>query len=244
VKYALIDCKPVPAEFDEELRALGLGNDVTLFSCLRTQDAVNFARSNGCQVSSQAELFDCFQRGVPGCNPANPPGRSTHELRNDGVAYPGPSGMKLEYWQCGIDSSNPQQLIARARQRGWVVTVTYPTNPREAHHVNFRKEAELDLTIRKGDKGKEVAQLTGRLKYLGYIDARTGGFGDEVERAVKKYQRDHDLNPDGVVGLHTATQLLVTVRHKKQCRRPGLKIGDERKREAALRKCGRRFGPK
>ncbi len=29
--------------------------------------------------SKQKELYDCYQRGTPGCNPANPPGTSNHE---------------------------------------------------------------------------------------------------------------------------------------------------------------------
>src|SRR5262249_6733616 len=31
------------------------------------------------------------------------PGTSSHELRSDGVAYMGPVGRPLRWWQCGID---------------------------------------------------------------------------------------------------------------------------------------------
>jgi hypothetical protein len=44
---------------------------------------------------------------APGANPANGPGQSTHERRNDGIAYPGPVGEQLEYWQVGMDWDNP-----------------------------------------------------------------------------------------------------------------------------------------
>lgn len=58
-------------------------------------------------------------------------------------------------------------------------------------------------TIRRGNKGEDVKYVQTILYNLGYdlgsygID---GDFGRATEAAVKEFQRDHKLNPDGVVG--------------------------------------------
>lgn len=85
---------------------------------------------------SQAALFNCWVARVPGCNPANPPGRSTHELRSDGVAYRGPVGRKLSWWQLGLDISGATSLLATLDRLGYKVRRPYPDG-REAHHLNF-----------------------------------------------------------------------------------------------------------
>ena len=64
---------------------------------------------------SQASLFSCFTRSkamgrcpsdcAGNCNPANPPGFSSHELRSDGSrGFPGKArGAKLKWFELGID---------------------------------------------------------------------------------------------------------------------------------------------
>ena len=253
MKYELINCKPVPARLAPELRALGIGKDITLTSGLRTQAAVDYARRRGCSLSSQAELYNGFRRGLPGYNPANPPGRSTHELRSDGVAFSGPAGRPLRYWQVGLDlgdRSRAQLACSRARKRGWIATITYPNNPREGHHVNFRREPIIRVfrPLKKGAKGPRVAIFTARLAYLGYLPGvspkrGTGGFGDKVEDAVKAFQKKHGLRRDGIYGKHTAAQLRVDVRGRKKCRKAALKRKTKVDRDRHLRKCGKKFGP-
>lgn len=244
MKFRLIDCKPVPARLYDELVACGVGRDIHLNSCDRSQEGVSYARSQGCQLSSQQELWDGWVARRPGFNPANPPGRSTHERRNDGVAFAGPVGMWLPYYKVGIDNSNSPLLCQRARARGWVATLTYPGSAREAQHVNFRKEPKLNVfrPLRKGSKGRRVRRLTERLDYLGYDIHRTGGFGDRVEAAVKHFQHDWHLSKDGVVGVHTWKQIEVAVRGKKACRKQALEIKDPAERAGALTRCGRRWG--
>ena len=93
---------------------------------------------------------------APGANPANRPGQSTHERRNDGIAYPGPVGEQLEYWQVGMDWDNPPAAMAAAHKLGWIATTTYPLSAHETQHVNFRKEPETGLPSAKpGDEGAE-----------------------------------------------------------------------------------------
>ena len=61
-------------------------------------------------------------------------------------------------------------------------------------------------TIRKGNKNKYVTQCQQMLDRLGYslgICGVDGDFGTATEKAVKEFQRDHNLTQDGVVGAKT-----------------------------------------
>lgn len=84
---------------------------------------------------TQRELYLSLPRGV-----ANPPGRSTHELRSDGAAYRGPIGRKLQWWQEGIDvnDNNVLSMILEARFHGWFLFQPYRAGV-EYHHLNFRR---------------------------------------------------------------------------------------------------------
>jgi hypothetical protein len=245
MRYQLINGKPVPARLAAELRALGLGRDITLYSCLRTQDAVEWARGQGVSLSSQQELYDGFVAGLPGFNPANRPGESTHELRNDGVAYPGPVRMWLPYYKVGIDSSNAKLLCQRAKARGWTATLTYPANPRESHHVNFRKEPKLIAfrALRKGARGPRVGKMTLQLAYLRYLPRAQGRFDEKVKAALREFQNDWpQLVPDGVYGVHTARQLGAAWRGMRRCRREAKTHRSKAVRDVAFKRCASRWG--
>lgn len=98
---------------------------------------------------SQAALFSCFQRSAqigrcPGecsgdCNPANPPGHSSHELRSDGSAAFGGrgSGSKLNWWELGIDADDSDGLLKHLKALGYKAHHSYPGSASEAHHINF-----------------------------------------------------------------------------------------------------------
>jgi hypothetical protein len=98
---------------------------------------------------SQAALFKCAQSKMASgvcpvschgnCNPANAPGRSSHELRSDAVAFPGPAGRKLEWWELGMDCDAAPSLVRVLGRLGYSAERPYASSPREAHHVNFRK---------------------------------------------------------------------------------------------------------
>jgi lysozyme len=98
--------------------------------------------------SSQARLFDCFQRsiplgrcptGCPSCNPANPPGASSHECFADGTAAFGnrPVGTQLAWWELGLDVGDHTGLLRVLDSLGYDAKQTYPNSPKEKHHVNF-----------------------------------------------------------------------------------------------------------
>ena len=66
-------------------------------------------------------------------------------------------------------------------------------------------------TLRKGDKGADVANLQKLLMQAGYTLPKYGAdgdFGNECLNAVKAFQRDKSLTVDGIVGAKTWAALL------------------------------------
>ncbi|MGH2878960.1 MAG: hypothetical protein ACRDK4_05050 [Solirubrobacteraceae bacterium] len=102
----------------------------TVNSIYRGQDAAQILHAHG--KHTQAEIHQMY----PAIS--NPPGRSTHELRSDGVAYGGPVGRPLEWWQQGIDvnDGDVEQMIHWARFHGWDLRQPYSRGV-EFHHLNF-----------------------------------------------------------------------------------------------------------
>ena len=84
---------------------------------------------------THARLYADFRAGAGNIRPASP----THELRSDGVAYRIRRSMPIPSWACGVDGYNPGGVVRAAARLGMTATVTYPRNPREAHHVNLRR---------------------------------------------------------------------------------------------------------
>jgi hypothetical protein len=105
----------------------------TVNAIYRGDDARAILHAHG--KHTQRELFESLPRGV-----ANPPGRSTHELRSDGVAYAGPIGRRLEWWQEGIDVNDNNVLSMKldAELHGWVLFQPYRAGV-EFHHLNFAR---------------------------------------------------------------------------------------------------------
>ena len=59
------------------------------------------------------------------------------------------------------------------------------------------------------DLRDEVRGVQNELNQQGFSLTIDGQFGRETETVVKRYQRDHDLNDDGVVGSLTWAALSV-----------------------------------
>ena len=76
---------------------------------------------------------------------------------------------------------------------------------------NEDKEVSLKVRqLRKGMSGGDVKSLQRLLFADGYSVGNCGDdgdFGDETEEAVKNYQRDHNLEPDGIAGVQTLNTL-------------------------------------
>jgi len=218
--------------FGDLVAALSQRANAPINSCAREAAAEPFLRQLG--KMSQRELFNCFQaRERTGrcpdschgnCNPANSPGKSTHERRNDGVAYKWWLPMfKLPVWARGIDVQRDRvaAFCKEARGEGFTVTLTYPGVASEAQHVNFRKQPKISLwKVRplregmRGPRGSLVVRLlwavvdpqTGRP----YLDPQVrphGKITPQVVAAIKAFQRDHHLQANGVVAIHTIRAL-------------------------------------
>jgi hypothetical protein len=89
---------------------------------------------------SQAALYRGWIQGRAGFNPANPPGRSSHELRSDGNRlFRKSAGLPLEWWQLGMDVGSPASLVHELGRVGVKARQPY-SSPSEAHHVNLTED--------------------------------------------------------------------------------------------------------
>lgn len=137
MKLKVIDGCPCPAMPAPYVKRILDRADQIANSIYRGEDAKALLHAHG--KHTQSEIFATSAPGV-----ANPPGRSTHELRSDANAYAGPVGRRLEEWQVGIDSgqntTHDRDAIERAaRELGWPVKHPYTTGV-ELHHWNFVRE--------------------------------------------------------------------------------------------------------
>jgi peptidoglycan hydrolase-like protein with peptidoglycan-binding domain len=62
--------------------------------------------------------------------------------------------------------------------------------------------ATSEVVVKRGDRGAAVRSIQRSLGILA-----DGVFGEQTERAVKRFQRRHDLVPDGIVGPITRGEL-------------------------------------
>jgi peptidoglycan hydrolase-like protein with peptidoglycan-binding domain len=229
------------AAFGDAVARISVRAEAPIESCARERRAEPLLRRIG--KMSQRQLYECAQAKIrtgvcpPGChgncNPANPPGRSTHERRNDGIAYGWwPPGLLLPVWGRGIDVRRDRvaAFCAEARREGFTVTVTYPGSPSESQHVNFRKRPRISYWVvrplRRGMRGGR-RRVTGLLRvlmsarghrYLSFKHPRER-FDGAVEAAVKAFQRDHHQTADGVVGVHTIRAMEAAYRAQRKRRR-------------------------
>jgi murein DD-endopeptidase MepM/ murein hydrolase activator NlpD len=65
-----------------------------------------------------------------------------------------------------------------------------------------------DRTLKRGMRGSDVRQLQATLGDLGYAVFATGRFGPLTKLRVRRFQRDHGLVADGIVGHQTVAALL------------------------------------
>jgi hypothetical protein len=231
--------------FGDAVAAISIRADAPINSCAREAAAEPFLRQLG--KMSQQQLFDCAQafnrtRRCPdhchgNCNPANPPGKSTHERFNDGAAYVfWPPFLRLPVWARGIDVQvdRVQVFCAEARREGFTVALTYPGVKKEEQHVNFRRQPKISLwkvrPLKAGARGPRVSLVVRHLWQVvdpqtgkPYLDptVRPGGrMTPPVVKAVKAFQHDHHQKEDGEVGIHTIRALRGALRVQKAKRRP------------------------
>ena len=71
-------------------------------------------------------------------------------------------------------------------------------------------EKVISRLLKKGKKGEDVRLVQQELMMLGYDLGKWGAdgiFGSQTRNAVRKYQKDHKLKVDGIVGKQTTTAL-------------------------------------
>lgn len=73
----------------------------------------------------------------------------------------------------------------------------------ETSHLPATASSGTSLSLIPGSLGGEVLQLQSCLKELGYPVVTDAYFGDPTVEAVKTFQVDHGLNPDGLVTPET-----------------------------------------
>lgn len=213
-KYVIYDDNVAPRQLVPFLKELKAKSGCTYNSIYRAADAEALLHKIGKQ--SQTELYDGYRLGMPGYNPANKPGQSTHELCSDGVPYAGPVGRKLVWWQCGIDVNDADipHVLAAAKSLGWAMEQPYPSGS-EYHHVNLKAEPVIPIKGLPLQRGKHnnplrLTQLRTRLRKLGWAPDGTkrkltvaGPFNKNVQNVVTRYQKLHGLTADGIVGIQT-----------------------------------------
>lgn len=135
MRFRVIDGCPVPASIAPYVYLVLRRAGQRAASIYRGGDAAHLLHRHG--KHTQAEIHAL----MPAIS--NPPGRSEHELRSDGVAWPGPVGRRLEEWQVGVDSGGNDRISrARiekaARELGWRVSHPYSRGV-EGHHWHFSR---------------------------------------------------------------------------------------------------------
>lgn len=65
----------------------------------------------------------------------------------------------------------------------------------------------MPLILQRDTTGTDVERLQRDLSQLGYQVEVNGVFDESTENAVKKFQQDHNLTVDGIVGPQTGRQL-------------------------------------
>lgn len=135
MSYRVINGCPVNSWLAPYLAILVEDTGAHINSLYRGDDKAAVAILHAHGHHTQRELYATMPPGV-----ANPPGRSTHELRSDGVAYAGPVGRRLRWWQQGIDvnDGDVHNMIVAAARRGWALRQPYKAGI-EFHHLNFAR---------------------------------------------------------------------------------------------------------
>lgn len=234
--FVSVDCCPCPAQLAPVLLRIKAATGCVYQSIYRGSDPKARKILDACGKHDQAYLYRMHGIDPLHFAPANPPGQSTHELRSDGVAYRTVLPRRaLAWWQVGIDvdDAHVQAFIREAAREGYTATVTYPSSPREYHHVNFRKKPAVSIwlwrPVKRSMTGRRARNIVNALAfvhgphtdrpYLEHGWGHKGKLHDRIDKnvqdAIERFQRDHYQKADGVVGLQTIRALRAANRRRK-----------------------------
>lgn len=95
-----------------------------------------------------------------------------------------------------------------AELRAWISSGGYKDTTPVAKPVTQPSRPPADPVLKAGSKGQAVKDLQSRLNALIHAGLTVDGdFGPATEGAVKLFQRDRGLTPDGIVGPKTKAEL-------------------------------------
>lgn len=149
-RYVDVQGAAVPRQLAAVIRPSLAATGATIFSCYRGSDPQGAAILRAHGKHTQEQLYYGWIHRLPGFSPANRPGTSTHELRSDSIAYAGPTGRVLAWWECGmdVDDGHVDAFVRHLASRGVVAHRPYGFGA-EYHHVNLRSRPPLRLWIGK-----------------------------------------------------------------------------------------------
>ena len=84
----------------------------------------------------------------------------------------------------------------------WMSGVASPPSPVHAD------TAKTNPVLKKGAEGPDVVELQNELIEAGFKVSADGDFGDHTDEAVKAFQEQNELKPDGIVGEATWAALI------------------------------------
>jgi N-acetylmuramoyl-L-alanine amidase len=163
--------------------------------------------------------------------------RST--LRRFGLLPAAADGSREDVFDADVE----QAVRAFQQQRGLITDgVVGPATYRALREAGWRLgDRMLALLISAPMSGDDVVALQERLLELGYDTGRPGGvFDEQTEAALKKFQREYGLVPDGLCGPATLRSLRQLGR-KVTGGRPALLREQELLRQAGPRLRGKRI---
>lgn len=164
----------------------------------------NFYQSNGCPDKSANGMFKYAQsKGAEWGTIDTIP-----DIPGIAVRYDGHVGVYVGNGEVVEERGfNYGCQLTKLKGRGWqhwykLPFIKYPENtPIEPPHTSTYKLG--DRLLKSGRKGEDVKELQNNLITLGYNLSKYGADGDygsETIEAVKAFQEEHDLNPDGEYG--------------------------------------------
>lgn len=159
-------------------------------------------------------------------------------LRGFGVLDPAPAADESLY-DAGVENA----VRAFQQERGLITDgVVGPSTYRELRDAGWKLgDRMLALMISSPMSGDDVVTLQERLLELGFDPGRPGGvFDDQTERALRRFQREYGLVPDGLCGPATLRSLRQLGR-KVTGGRPRLLREEEVLRQAGPRMRGKRI---
>ena len=120
-------------------------------------------------------------------------------------------GTSNHGWGLAVDANNPGGVNASGAdfgyQKKWSDAAWEPWHFKWAGFGKILAEKFYEKTIKRGMNGKVVRRLKWYLTVLGYREPTKkkpdGWFTRKTVEQVKKFQRDHNLKADGVVGPQT-----------------------------------------